>query len=102
NLNRKSRTMPVPTRSGFGVAVVIGAGLARRPRLGRAGNASQSLLDRRRILQKHHDQGLFHLRRVEPEWPASALESDFALTIDDIKSVGHAAVSVAHAVIDSI
>jgi hypothetical protein len=37
-------------RSRLGIAVVIGARLATRPRLGIAGNASQSLFDRRRIL----------------------------------------------------
>jgi hypothetical protein len=73
-----------------------------RPRLGRRGNANQSRFDRTHILQKHHDKGLFHLCRVEPEWPASALESDFALTIDDVESVRHAAVGVAHAVIDAV
>ena len=90
------------TRSRFAIADVIRAGLARRPRLGRAGNACQSFFDRRRILQKHHDKGLFHLCRVEPEWPPSALESDFALTIDDVESVRHAAVGAAHAVIDAV
>jgi hypothetical protein len=90
------------TRSRFGATVGIGAGLARRPRLGSAGNASQSLFDRRSILQKHHDKSLFHLRRVEPEWPASALERDFAVAIDDVESVRHAAVGVAHAVVDAV
>ena len=60
------------------------------------------LLDWGRILQKHHDEGLFHLSGVEPEWPASALESDFALAIDDVESVGHPAVGVAHAVINAV
>ncbi len=55
-----------------------------------------------RIVQKHHDQGLFHLRRVEPEWSAPALESDFAVTIDDVESVGHTAVRVAYAVVDAV
>ena len=54
------------------------------------------------ILQKLHDESLFHLRRVEPEWSASTLERDFALAIDNVKSVGHNAVGVSHAVIDSV